>query len=210
MKNIFLISILAFSHVVIAQQDGANSQTRLTAGLKAGVNISNIYDSEDGNFDADARAGLAAGGFVVIPLGRYIGLQPEILFSQKGFRGRGTFAGTSYELTRTTNYLDIPILFALKPVDFITILAGPQISYLISQNDRLGNNGFSTEQNQQFDNDDIRKNTVCFTGGLDININHFVISGRAGWDLFKNRGDGSSETPRYKNVWAQATIGFRL
>lgn len=113
-------------------------------------------------------------------------------------------------MTRTTNYLDIPVLIALKPVESVTILAGPQFSYLLSRNDKFTHPEFTSEEEQQFDNDDIRRNTVCFTGGVDINVRHFVIGGRVGWDLFNNRGDGDSETPRYKNVWLQATIGLRL
>jgi len=45
---------------------------------------------------------------------------------------------------------------------------------------------------------------------MDINLNNIVIGARAGWDLFNNNGDGTSTTPRYKNVWAQATVGIRL
>jgi len=31
-----------------------------------------------------------------------------------------------------------------------------------------------------------------------------------GWDLMKNNGDGTKTTPRYKNVWAQVSVGFRI
>jgi hypothetical protein len=45
---------------------------------------------------------------------------------------------------------------------------------------------------------------------IDFNLNQFVVSGRAGWDLQKNNGDGTSTNPRYKNVWYQATIGLKF
>jgi hypothetical protein len=41
-------------------------------------------------------------------------------------------------------------------------------------------------------------------------LNSAVIGARVGWDLMQNNGDGSSSTIRYKNVWYQATIGFRF
>jgi hypothetical protein len=213
MKNTItavLLTIVAGTAGSASAQDATDYRERFTAGLKIGTNFSNVYDSEGEDFDADGKFGLAAGLFFSIPVGTFLGIQPELLFSQKGFRSSGSFLGNPYEMSRTTNYLDIPVLIALKPAESVTILVGPQFSYLMSQTDKFTNSDFTTEEEEQFDNDDIRKNTVCFVGGLDINVRHMVIGGRVGWDLFDNRGDGTSETPRYKNVWVQATIGFRL
>jgi hypothetical protein len=58
--------------------------------------------------------------------------------------------------------------------------------------------------------DDIRKNTLCITGGVDINLNQIVLGARFGADLMKNIGSGENESPRYKNMWYQASIGFRF
>ena len=55
-----------------------------------------------------------------------------------------------------------------------------------------------------------KKSVLCFLGGIDINLDQFVLSARAGWDLQNNNGDGTSTNPRYKNVWYQATIGFKF
>jgi hypothetical protein len=101
-------------------------------------------------------------------------------------------------------------LFAIKPVEFLTILAGPQYSYLKKQLDVFGNATTTVDQETQFQNDNIRKNTLCFTGGADLNLNHIVIGARLGWDLLNNNGNGTTSTPRYKNVWYQATVGFRF
>jgi len=37
-----------------------------------------------------------------------------------------------------------------------------------------------------------------------------VLSGRVAWDLYDNNGDGTSTTPRYKNVVGQITLGYRF
>jgi hypothetical protein len=68
----------------------------------------------------------------------------------------------------------------------------------------------STAQMQEFENDNLRKNTLSLAGGIDINVRHSVIGLRAGWDITNNNGNGTSTTPRYKNTWLQATIGFRF
>lgn len=102
------------------------------------------------------------------------------------------------------------MLFAVTPSEFLTIVAGPQYSYLISQKNTFANGSTTIEQENAFDNENIRKNTLCFTAGLDLNVAHSVVSVRAGWDLRNNIGDGTSTTPRYKNMWYQATYGYRF
>lgn len=193
-----------------AQDNSIDSREKLLFGIKGGVNYSNVYDSQGEEFQADPKLGLVGGAFLAIPIGRYFGLQPEALISQKGFRATGRILGGTYSFTRTTTYLDVPLLFSIKPVEFITLQVGPQYSYLIKQNDVFTNASTSIEQEQEFVNDNIRKNTLCFTGGADINIKHIVLGARAGWDILNNNGDGTSTTPRYKNVWYQATIGYRF
>ncbi len=211
MKKIILIVLSAsFVGNIIAQENETDLRKNLTFGLKAGVNYSNVYDSEGEDFNTDPKLGLAAGAFLAIPIGRYLGVQPEFLFSQKGFRATGRILGSTYSLTRTTNYIDVPLFLTFKPSEFISLLAGPQYSYLTNQKDVFENASTSIEQEQEFENDNIRKNTLCFVGGADINLKHIVLSARAGWDVQNNNGDGSSTTPRYKNVWYQATIGYRF
>lgn len=214
MKKLTLIAILlaAYTTTVNAQENSAETDNRekFLVGAKAGINRSNVYDSQGEEFKSDAKFGFAGGAFLEIPIGKYLGIHPEILISQKGFQGTGRVLGGSYNFTRTTTYLDIPLQISLKPSEFITIVAGPQYSYLINQRDVFTNATTSIEQEQEFENDNIRKNIFGLVGGVDINLKHIVLGGRVGWDVQNNNGDGTSTTPRYKNVWYQATIGYKL
>jgi hypothetical protein len=212
-KAILTIALitLSVSNSIAQESTSTDNREKLFFGLKVGTNYSNVYDSESEDFVADSKFGLAAGAFVSIPLGKFIGVQPEILFSQKGFKSSGTFLGTEYKATRTTNFIDVPLLFAVKPVEFITILFGPQYSYLMKQKDEFTSGSFSSSsEEEEFTNDNIRKNTFSLIGGADLNFNNFVVGIRSGWDLKNNQGDGSSTTPRYKNMWYQATVGYRF
>ena len=137
-----------------------------------------------------------------------MGIQPEVLVSQKGFQASGMILGSKYNFTRTTTYIDIPIQVAFKPSEFFTLLAGPQYSYLINQRDVFQNATTSIAQEQEFENDNIRKNIFGVVGGLDINLKHITLGSRIGWDVQNNKGDGTSTTPRYKNVWFQGTVGY--
>ncbi|MFL5727871.1 MAG: porin family protein [Cytophagaceae bacterium] len=208
MKNTFLtIALFASTATLSFAQD---FRDKFVVGLKAGFNYSNVYDTQGESFVANPKLGLAAGAFFSIPLSKHLGIQPELLLSQKGFKGTGIYGGNSYALTRTSTYLDVPLLFVVKPTGFLSLLCGPQYSYLLNQKDVFTNGNTTMAQQQDFKNDNIRRNTLCFLGGVDINLKNFVVSGRAGWDLRRNNGDGTSTTPRYKNAWYQATIGYRF
>ena len=212
MKKIVLLAsfIVALTSLSIAQESSNQTHNphKLQFGLKAGLNYSNVYDEEGDEFNADSKFGLAAGAYLGIPVGKYLGIQPEVLVSQKGFQASGMILGSKYNFTRTTTYIDIPIQVAFKPSEFFTLLAGPQYSYLINQRDVFQNATTSIAQEQEFENDNIRKNIFGVVGGLDINLKHITLGSRIGWDVQNNKGDGTSTTPRYKNVWFQGTVGY--
>lgn len=208
MKKLFILiaAIIFIANTGKAQDNVIDSREKMQLGFKIGLNFSNVYDEQGDDFTADGKFGLATGAFLSIPIGKYLGVQPEIQFSQRGYQANGSILGLSYEYSRTLDFIDVPLLVQIKPSPFVSLLVGPQFSYLIKQSDKFEN----TTQEQDFDNDNIRKNVVCFVGGFDINPGHFVFGARAGWDVTNNNGDGTSTNPRYKNVWYQATIGFRF
>lgn len=208
MKRLLLsVSIIGFA---LSDSLGQKTRDEFSIGIKVGSNYSNVFDSKGEQFVADGKYGLAAGAFLSLPVGKLIGIQPEVIYSEKGFKATGAFLGSNYSATRTTTYIDVPILLAIKPISYLTILAGPQYSFLIKQNNNFTGTLATIDQQKIFDNDNIRKNVLGLTSGVDINLSSFVVSARAGWDVQNNNGDGTSTTPRYKNAWYQATIGYRL
>ena len=209
MKKIILliVAITFIANIIVAQDNSNDLRDKLQFGMKAGANFSNIYDSKNQEFNADFKLGFAVGAFLEIPIGKLIGLQPEILFSQKGYKATGSVLTIPYKFTHTTGYIDVPLLFALKPSAIVTLLAGPQYSFLINQKDVFTSGSFTGVDQQTFKND---RSVLCFLGGIDINVKQFVFSARAGWDLQNNNGDGTSTNPRYKNVWYQATLGYKF
>ncbi len=215
MKKIYLLlfSITLVSGVINAKGSAdsiIDFRDKLMFGLKAGVNYSNVYDAQGEQFNADPKFGFVGGVFLEIPIGKYLGVQPEVLFSQKGFQATGNLLSNAYTITRTTSFIDIPLFIAFKPSEFLTILAGPQYSYLMKQRDTFTNSNSSVAQEKEFSNDDIRKNIMSFAGGIDFTLRHLVIGGRVAWDVQTNNSNGAATTPRYKNVWYQTTIGFRF
>ena len=123
-KIFIILFLLVASKSVQAQKD--DNRDVLSFGLKAGLNMSNVWDTQGQDFVADPKYGLAGGAFVSLPIGTYLGIQPELMISQKGFQGSGSLLGFSYSNTRTTTFLDVPLLVQFKPIEYFTILAGPQ------------------------------------------------------------------------------------
>lgn len=212
MKNrsllMLIVAAMFFATTMVSAQSDASN--RVSLGLKFGANLSNIYDTQGEEFEADAKLGMATGLFITLPITHFLGVQPEILFSQKGYRGSGSVLGSDYSFKRTTNYIDVPLLLTFRTGDYLTLLFGPQYSFLLSQNYTFKSDVLDISRDEQFDNENLRKNTFCVTGGVDINLSNIVIGARAGWDVQSNEGDGTSSTPRYKNMWYQATIGYRF
>jgi len=206
-KAFLLLTICLFCFATLNAQS-TDAREKLSFGIKAGVNVSNVWDTKGEEFVAKYKTGFAGGVFLGIPIGTFLGVQPEILISQKGFKGSGNLLGLPYTTTRTTTYLDIPLQLQVKPAEFLTILAGPQYSYLLNQKDKYSFDDSSTEQEQEFNNDNVRKNILGFVVGADVIYRHLVLSGRFGWDFQTNNGDGTSSTPSYKNKWWQFTLGF--
>ncbi len=212
-KYINIIALTLFFSSVFGLQVSAQDEDlrdKVGIGFKAGINSSNLYDTKSESFDHKAKIGLAFGGYLSVPLGKVIGFQPELMYSQKGYKGNGSILGANYDYTRKTDYLDVPLQLQVKPAPFLTILAGPQYSFLLSKGISFNSGSVTVDQQNDIENNDIRKNTLGAVVGLDFNFSRLVLSGRLSWDLQHNDGDGTSTSPRYKNVVAQATLGVRL
>lgn len=210
-KKISLLVVLLATITGFAQDNNAttDSRTAFKIGLKAGINFSNVYDEQGQDFVADGKAGFAAGGFFSIPLGKFLGVQPEIMYSQKGYKATGTVLGLAYDYNRTTSFLDIPILLQVKPIPMITLVGGPQFSYLLDTKNNFNGTIISTQEDA-INSQNYKKTIFGFVVGADLNISQFVISGRAGWDISKSDTDGNSTTPRYKNQVLQFTLGYNF
>ncbi len=207
MKKLIL---LIFVITVIINNSNAQQERSIAFGLKVGTNYSDVYEQKGVEFNTEGKLGVVGGAFFAVCVGEYICIQPELLFSQKGFRATGKIQGNAYKINRTSNYIDMPLFIGIKPNEFVTVVVGPQYSYLLKQKDVFSKDVLTFEQPSEFNNDKIRTNVFSIVGGVDINLQKFVIGVRLGWDVQNNNADASSSTPHYKNAWAQATLGFKI
>lgn len=94
----------------------------LSYGIKGGYNYSTIRAENLNNING--QNGFHAGVFANLSA-ILIQVQPELLFSQRGYAIEN---GTDLKM----NYLELPVLLKVKVFPFITVDAGPQYSLLIN------------------------------------------------------------------------------
>ena len=205
-----LLILIIFPKVLFAQIGSSTEERKISFGPKIGMNYSNVFDEQDDDFVASGKFGFVGGGFINFPLGSVISIQPEVLFSQKGFYANGSVVGINYEFKRTTNFLDVPIFAVWSPTPYLNVLVGPQFSYLLKQTDVITYPVNSGNVEAEFENENARKSIASLVAGADFNLLEFVVGLRAGIDFLENQNGNNATTPRYKNSWVQLTIGVRF
>ena len=111
----------------------ASAQT-MDWGVKGGVTFADVPKvaalfEDEGAVDLGYRVGFTAGGFVGTGLNSVFAIQPEVLYAQKGFKGRDPFNRSPF--TFELDYIDIPVLVRMGPPGF-KVLAGPSFNFNIS------------------------------------------------------------------------------
>lgn len=178
---------------------------RARIGLEAGLSIANTVDSYDANYSTDNILGLNAGLTATIPLIYPLSFQPEVLFSQKGYKAYTT-DGT---FTQRNNYIDIPLLANFRLVRGFNILIGPQLNLPVSTTNTF-ENGFIVDRETYY-SDSRNKSYVAGVVGVSIDLNPNVdIHARYVLDLSSNTQDVNSPIPDYRNQIWQFGIGIKF
>jgi len=141
MKNISLITLLAFSTIATSAQ----SLIPTKFGVKVGLNFSSLEISSIEGVKPtvnSSKIGIIGGVFVHIPLSDKWFLNPEVLYSQKGASFDYYFTHdypvdkrTEYATTNqlTLSYVELNPAFSFKASNKLTLNFGPSVSYLISE-----------------------------------------------------------------------------
>lgn len=192
------------------QKIEAQNANKFHLGLRAGANFSNIIKSGDNDFSTEMKVGFNVAAFFEIPVVNGFGVQPEIQFSQKGYKATGTVLGSPYEYRVTTNYIEVPLLAKISFSKQFGMVLGPQFSFLTSTNTKFVTNNALYENNVNNDNSNLRKNLLGGVGGIEVSAANAIFSLRYSIDFQSNNGDGTSSTPKYKNQVLGLSVGFRL
>lgn len=210
MKKLFIV---AFAVLMIGKASAQEKSNGPSFGVKGGVSFSNIIKTDDSDFKTDYLTGFNAGVFVNIPIVDRLSFQPEVMFSQKGYKSdrNGLLLGNG-TLTQTTNWIEVPILAKMNVASGFNIYLGPQISFLTKTTNKYEGDFSSAQQTTYEDDADKFKKSIAggvVGAGFDITKN-LSLNGRYALDFQKNNENGTTETPAFKNQVWQAGLALKF
>lgn len=129
MKN-----ILSFFLLLTAVPGAA----QVTTSLRAGVSFAGLHYKSD--MSSQGRVAGYAGLSFQIELEKQFFVQPEILYSMRGYRFPATATNSSGRVAY--GYITAPLLIGYKPAKNFSILAGPEIGYLIRARSHFDNQDY--------------------------------------------------------------------
>ncbi len=194
-KKIAVILVLLLSTVVFrVQAQSYNDEFHnLTGGLVGGVNFTQIDGDGYKGYD---KIGFTGGGVLFLPFGEMempitdatIALSMEVLFTQKGAKGRGAVGGIFNQDTKL-QYGEVPIQLNLyRGARKSGFGAGFSISYLASSEETI-DLGYGTVEKNGYPFKKFDFNFVL-TGNLHL-WNGFFLSPRFQYSLISIRDNNS-------------------
>ncbi|GAA4306811.1 porin family protein [Nibribacter koreensis] len=217
---------------------GTQAQNPLQVGLKAGGNYSNL--AGDASAYTNSRQsnslylrtdkvggmfGLQAGVFLALPLSDRFSLQPEVLYSGKGYsftqsrQSVETFGDqVEEEYKFRSHYLDVPLLAQARVGSFY-LEAGPALSFLVAAKEDLTQT-FSYPEWSEKTTEERHTSTSSTAGTRRVSLGYALGAGYAlpngvGIGL-RYSGDFTSlaeneyngETPNVRNSVVQVSLSY--
>lgn len=199
MKKLFLGLAVTASMLTFAQETKTITPEPIKKdvqpvrfGIKAGGN--SAYLSQQSFGLNSQKIGFHAGAFVNIPISKQFSFQPEVLYNQMGARDVAystettvgeTTIKTKGENKLTMNYISVPLMVQMRPVDNFYIEAGPEFSYFINGKTKgestvTTTTGGTTTTQTHSNSEDLNKD--------DINKLNFGLGLGLGYDITPNIG----------------------
>jgi hypothetical protein len=179
-----------------------NTQPKLGAGVKAGLNYSSQYTQNTPNsVDFKSIPGINAGAYCNYFFMDFLAIQTELMVSGKGSHWTNQYNDAKDKLT----YIDLPVLIKYQPVALFNIHAGPQLSYLIlAKQEDLVNNLKTNVLDYYY------KFDLGLAFGVEANITSRVnLTVRYILGL-NTATTGAVYTENWKNKSFQISLGYRI
>lgn len=195
MKKIFLGLALVAGTFAFSQKTSTASSSPVRFGVKAGLNISTLSDSE-----FNSKAGFYGGVFANIPVAQDFSFQPEVLYS-----GMGAKAKVDSDVKANLDYISIPLMLQYNALPNLYLEAGPQFSFLV--NSKLKYKSSSTDAKDVFKSFDFGIGLGAgyyFTQNIGVTARY--VAGLT--DVAKNRPDLSED--KAKNGVFQFGLAYKF
>lgn len=190
--------------------------TKLTGvGVKLhGSLASATYEDDDLNDRVDSKFGYGFGLQAAVEFHPLIAIQPELFFMNKG--NTYTTEGPSSKVITSTNYIQLPILFALQlplPIIKPRLLVGPHLSYFVGGDRTVETtvDGKDTSASVELNSDDISTFDFGVTAGvgLDVELGEYILTLDVRYEKgFLDANGGANDQPSFTHNSTSANIGI--
>jgi hypothetical protein len=183
---------MALCTISSAQEQQTTTENSLAPkiGIKAGVNLSNLYI--DNIEDENMKVGLNAGVFAKIPVAKGFSIQPELLYSSKGTKAtyNNVLAGEG-EYRFNLNYVEMPVLAVFNLGRNINIHAGPYVAFLAGANIKDIDSDGSENGVTDLKADNFNRFDFGLAGGIGFDFQNFMVGARYNYGLTEVGKSGS-------------------
>ncbi len=182
----------------------ASAQAQVGFGITGGVNFANIGGA-DVTTSPQSLTGFTGGIYLDLDIPFLLSIQPEVLYSMKGYKQSGTITilSTSYSMSATANlnYLEIPVLIKYSfpvPVLKPSLFVGPSMGILLSAKSKVDVTGQPTQES------DIKSSTTSTDWGLVVgaSANILVVNVSARYTLGLTSLDKQNGLKMYNRVFS--------
>lgn len=217
MKKLTFVAAAALLCIAAISSTAQAQGVRL--GLKAGANLSNFSGNLTDENRFQNKFGFVGGVMLNAPLvaDGFLSIQPELLYSQKGYKNNSSsvFGLYRYEGRANYNYLDLPVLVKINAGGFF-VEAGPQFNYLLNRNDetvRYNNlTGNRVEYGSgDYDLSNVRRFEVGYAAGIGFqSTNGLILDLRynGAFTDFSKDGYQGNDLRNARNSVFQASLGY--
>lgn len=173
MKKPIIITLLTFIIVAgtfnLSQAQSIKSDSHF--GIKLGTSLTTLGTyavAGVGSYNYNYRAGFQGGFYAGIPIAAKFYLMPQVLFTQNGGNIEIALNGHTSAIKTGINYLSVPVLIAFKPVQKLTVSAGPEVDFLLSQTTSRYSDSELYDKNT--DKQSYRKSLIGANLGIGYNL----------------------------------------
>ncbi|MBW6513270.1 MAG: PorT family protein [Candidatus Syntrophosphaera sp.] len=183
-------------------------------GIKAGMNISRVT-GDDSPVSADSHLGYHAGILMRLYISESLILQPELLYTQKGYNYKytDTQAEVDHRIRDSFDYVEVPVLVKLNVNAGDVGLqpyAGLAVSYLVNAKSKetISNDNVSITYNNDV-KEEVNALGFGFLVGADVVImQKYLVGGRYNFGLSNIWKDGYEGGSDVQNGVLMLSLGY--
>lgn len=177
----------------------------ISYGVKGGINFASLSFDPSEDINTGTRIGIAAGGFVALPLGSRLTIQPEGLFSQKGEKADLDGVVAKLEL----DYIEVPVLLKYAITQGASrsfhVFGGPSMAFKVRSRATASFGGTTVETGEE----NIKDTDFGVVFGAGMDFGKWSVDGRYTMGLADINNDESDDTKiRTRTISVLAGIRF--